>query len=78
MGFLLYQGLPDPDSECAWGTQVTTFMLCLIVKARPSKTDPYNTAMILSHAITLCATGLVLPWPENVAPGNQSVITADD
>jgi hypothetical protein len=39
---------------------VTTFMLCLVVKARPSKTDPYNTAMIVSHAITLCAAGLVL------------------
>ena len=33
---------------------VVTFMLCLLAARRPSKTDPYNTAMIVSHAVTLC------------------------
>ena len=37
----------------AAAVSITTYMLCLVASRRPSKTDPYNTAMIMSHAITL-------------------------
>ena len=37
----------------AAAVSITTYMLCLVASKRPSKTDPYNTANIMSHAITL-------------------------
>ena len=59
-GFLLPMGA---------AVAVTTYVLCLVVTKRPSKTDPYNTANIISHAITLVtlisSVGLKFPQPED-------------
>eukprot|EP01052_Picozoa_sp_SAG31_P059386 SAG31_NODE_18693_length_626_cov_1.250474_1_plen_187_part_10 len=33
---------------------VVIFVLCTVVKHRPSKTDPYNTANIFSHVSIIC------------------------
>jgi hypothetical protein len=63
---------------------VVTFMLCLLVAHRPSKTDPYNTAMIVSHAVTLCMllATIMLNFPTEgtadawLTPGRLSVMLA--
>jgi hypothetical protein len=87
---------------------VVTFMLCLLVARRPSKTgpraataaprtldpvltarwtlssDPYNTAMIVSHAVTLCMllATIMLNFPTEgtadawLTPGRLSVMLA--
>jgi hypothetical protein len=34
-------------------SQVIVSMLCLLVARRPSRTDPYNTANIISHVLML-------------------------
>lgn len=43
----------------------TVYMLCLLVARRPSKTEPYNTANIISHVVTLCmlVSTVVLNFP---------------
>jgi hypothetical protein len=38
---------------CALAMIIITYMLCLVASARPSKTEPYNTAMIMSHSLIL-------------------------
>jgi hypothetical protein len=48
---------------------MTTYMLCLFVKFRPSKTDPYNTANIMGRLITImtlvCSVALKYPQSES-------------
>ena len=49
---------------------LTVGMLCLLVKHRPSKTDPYNVANIVSHILTLFSllATIVMKFPQS---GNQ-------
>jgi hypothetical protein len=52
------------------GIMAAILMLCAICKYRPSKTDPYNTGNIFSHAIlifTLCSM-VALKYPQLETP----------